>query len=209
MKEKPTLLVEKSLSSEKKITQAEAQRAIYIDFKGFTREAPALVGVLIEERFQQVILDLKFRGAASYRNPIHVVPGRMFISTLLALATAEDRRIVAFSAHGKEQCLRWYEIDISQRYVNAKSIAAVWSRGVGSAVRCGTLKAFEVLRGYRRSRETGHLRNTTCLTVALRDLDTYGKLRNTDSKKHWTTLRRHNRQDVEAVRHIVMATFNA
>jgi hypothetical protein len=34
------------------------------------------------------------------------------------------------------------------------------------------------------------------------------ELRNPAPKKHWTNLRKHNRQDVEAMKHIVMATFN-
>ena len=198
----------KSLPTEKKISLAEAERAIYIDFEGFEKEAPALLGVLIDRSFEQFILDEKFQGAATYKNPMRFVPGAQLIGELLDQSIKEERKIVAFSAHEKEQCMRWYQIDISTQYVNAKSVAGRWARKVNPKVRCRTLKDFENFTGFQRSRDTGYQKNTSCLNAALRDLNSYSELRNPAPKKHWTNLRKHNRQDVEAMKHIVMATFN-
>ncbi len=198
----------KSPPSEKIISLVEANRAIYIDFEGYVKEAPALIGILIEDDFEQIVLDEKFRGAAPYKDPIAVIPGKSVISELLARSISEDRKIVAFSTLEKEQCSRWYGIDISQRYVNAKSVAGRWARKVNPEVRCRTLKDFEIFTGYQRARDTGYQKNTSCLNAALRDLHSYGELRNPAPKKHWTNLRKHNHQDVEAMKYIVMATFN-
>jgi len=208
MRNRPESLFAKSLPSEKNIRLADAERAIYIDFEGFVKEAPALIGILVDSSFEQVVLDEKFSDAASYKDPMPVKAGALAISDLLTRSISEDRKIVAFSTLEKEQCMRWYGIDISQRYVNAKSVAGRWARKVNPEVRCRTLKDFEIFTGYVRSRDTGFQKNTSCLTAALRDLERYGELRNPAPKKHWTNLRKHNRQDVEAMKHIVMATFN-
>lgn len=208
MSNRPPPHFQKSLPTEKKISLAESEWAIYMDFEGYVKEAPALIGILIEDDFEQIVLDEKFRGAAAYKDPIDVIPGETVISDLLARSISEDRKIIAFSSLEKEQCMRWYGIDISQRYVNAKSIAGLWARKVNPEVRCRTLKDFETFTGFQRSRDTGYQKNTSCLNAALRDLDSFGELRNPAPKKHWTNLRKHNRQDVEAMKHIVMATFN-
>ena len=38
------------------ITPEEAEKAIYIDFEGFIRSPPMLLGILIEDNFEQVVL---------------------------------------------------------------------------------------------------------------------------------------------------------
>jgi hypothetical protein len=209
MMERPPPLFKKSLPSEKRINKAEADRAFYIDFEGFVKEAPAMIGILVENHFEQIVLDAKFRGAAAYKDPMTVMSGESVISNLLSRSLAEDRKIVAFSTLEKEQCMRWYGVNISQSYVNAKSVAGRWARKVSPKIRCRTLKDFEVLSGYERSRDTGYRKNTSCLNAALRDLERYGELQNTAPKKHWTNLRKHNRQDVEAMKHILLVTFSS
>lgn len=209
MKERPPPLFKKSLPSEKRIDKAEADRAFYIDFEGFVKEAPAMIGILVEDHFEQIVLDTKFQGAAAYKEPMAIMSGELVISNLLSRSLAEDRKIVAFSTLEKEQCMRWYGIDISQSYVNAKSIAGRWARKISPENRYRTLKDFENLSRYQRSRDTGYRKNTSCLRAALRDLEQYGELRNKAPKKHWTNLRNHNRQDVEAMKHILFVTFSS
>ena len=208
MSDRPPPLFAKSLPSEKRISRLDAERAIYIDFEGFVKEAPALIGIQVEESFIQLVLDERLSGAAKYKNAIDVMSGQQVISDLVARSVQEDRRIVAFSSFEKEQCLRWYHVDISSHYVNAKSVAGRWVRKVNPETRCRTLRDFEVFTGYQRSRDTGRQRNTSCLNAALRDLDRYGELHNAAPKRHWTNLLKHNRQDVEAMKHVVIATFH-
>ena len=208
MSSRPPPHFQKSLPTEKKISFAEAERAIYIDFEGFEKETPALLGVLIDGSFEQIILDEKFQGAATYKNPMRFVPGRQLIGELLDQSIKEKRKIVAFSAHEKEQCMRWYQIDISNQYVNAKIVARALSKNIESGTKPKNLKQYEQLTRFHRKRDTGEMLNTKCLREALKDLERYGELRNKGRRTGWTKLREHNRQDVEAMKHIVMATFN-
>jgi hypothetical protein len=69
MRVRPAPLFAKSLPSEKKISLAEAERVIYIDFEGFVKEAPALIGIQVEDNFEQLVLDARFSGAAAYKVP--------------------------------------------------------------------------------------------------------------------------------------------
>ncbi len=71
MTNRPPPHFQKSLPTEKKISLAEAERAIYIDFEGFE----------------------------------------------------------------KEQCMRWYQIDISNQYVNAKIVARALSKNIESGTK--------------------------------------------------------------------------
>jgi hypothetical protein len=202
-------LFPRELPSEKVISRVHATTAIWIDFEGYVKEAPSLIGVLIDGEFEQILLDDRFAGAASYgeAKPMRVIPGKKMISDLFQRAISEERKIVAFSSLEKEQCLRWYEIDISSVYVNAKSVAKRWAKNVAPGVKPRTLKDFEGLTQFHRSQDTGFRRNTSCLNAALRDLARYGELHNRSPKRHWTNLKKHNRQDVEAMQHIVLQTF--
>lgn len=191
------------------LTRDQAIKAIYIDFEGFVKEPPALIGVLVEDHFYQILLDSRYAGAADYKDTMPVEEGKVFIERLQRQSIEEDRKIVAFSVLERDQCLRWYGTDISEQYVNAKQVAGRWARKVKPEVRCRTLKDFEMLTGFERSKDTGFKKNTSCLSAALRDLSRYGRLQNIAPKRHWTNLRKHNRQDVEATRHIVLATFAA
>ena len=47
------------------ISSTEAGRAIYIDFEGFQDKSPSLIGVLIEDKFEQIVLDPGLVSAAS------------------------------------------------------------------------------------------------------------------------------------------------
>jgi hypothetical protein len=140
MSDRPEPYFRASLPTEKKISLSDAERAIYIDFEGFEKEAPALLGILIDEVFEQIILDEKFQGAATYKNPMRFVPGKQLISELLDRSIKEDRRIVAFSAHEKAQCMRWYQIDISKQYVNARIVARMLSKDIEREEKPRTLR---------------------------------------------------------------------
>ncbi len=46
------------------ITLAEAERTIYIDFEGFEKKAPHLIGVLIDDTYQSIVLEIDLTLAA-------------------------------------------------------------------------------------------------------------------------------------------------
>ncbi len=54
------------------ITLAEAERAIYIDFEGFENKSPHLIGVLIDDTYQSIVLDPELTLAAEQRQ-LHVM----------------------------------------------------------------------------------------------------------------------------------------
>ncbi len=59
------------------LTSGEADRAIYIDFEGFTDRSPDLLGIQCEETFKQVVLQrllvsTSSSGSTSFQ-PIHSI----------------------------------------------------------------------------------------------------------------------------------------
>lgn len=198
-----------SLPSEKNITKLEAQRAIYIDFEGFIKLPPAMIGILMDDEFTQVILDSSYHGTLAYNPSIDVADGKHLISKLADVAVSENRKIVAFSSLEKEQCIHWYGIDISPYYVNAKLVAASAYRKnkVSQESRPKTLADFEKVYGFSRLQDTGFQKNTKCLRSALRDLEKYGELKNPSPRRDWTRLLKHNRQDVLATKFITLASL--
>ena len=54
--------------------------------------------------------------------------GDKFIGELRAKALKEKRRIVAFSQHEKRVCRKFYGIDLSPAYADARLIAMKWRK---------------------------------------------------------------------------------
>lgn len=97
------------------------RRAIYIDFEGFMDKAPSLVGVAVNSKFFQVVLDDGLRLAAAAKK-IPVRPGDELVKALFERAMRENRRIVAFSPCEKRICRNYYQLDLSPVYVDAGRI---------------------------------------------------------------------------------------
>ena len=66
----------------------EASSAIYIDFEGFTDQAPALIGILKDNVFTQVVLDDRLKSAAEAKD-LRVDTGSNVLSELLSQAEKE------------------------------------------------------------------------------------------------------------------------
>ena len=49
------------------VTLEQAERAIYIDFEGFEKKAPHLIGVLIEDTYQSIVLETELTLATKQR----------------------------------------------------------------------------------------------------------------------------------------------
>ena len=74
------------------IFSAEAERAIYIDFEGFQDKSPSLIGVLIEDKFEQIVLDPELESAASAKSMRLAILGDE-VQRLIDLSIKEDRYI--------------------------------------------------------------------------------------------------------------------
>jgi hypothetical protein len=194
-----------TLNSEKNISDNEAKKAIYIDFEGFSNSAPSLIGVQCEENFWQVVFSEDLRLAAEAKN-LNVTDGKKFISELLIKATNENRKIVAYSSFEKEQCYKWYEIDISEVYVNANLVAKRWKRKAYPKSRVSGLKDYLKLINYPRGDHLGIKQSTQRILSVVNML---AKRKNFEdltpvAKGKWTKLLDHNRIDVQGMKFLVM-----
>ena len=201
-----------TLASEKIITKQDAERAIYIDFEGFEAREPSLIGVSIDSHFEQVILSISLRSAAKAKG-LAIRDGKEYLNELFNLAIKENRKIVAFSSHEKEQCHKWYGLNISQVYVNANLIAKAWYRKTYPLPRekITGLKDYLKLIGVYRGDYLG-VRQTTQRIKAVEDmLERKGEyeLLTRVNKAKWTKLLEHNKIDVEGMKSLVLKTVGA
>jgi hypothetical protein len=201
-----------TLGSEKTITKQAAERAIYIDFEGFEAREPSLIGISIDSHFEQVILSIALRSAAKAKGLV-TRDGKEYLNELFNLAIKEDRKIVAFSSHEKEQCQKWYGLNISEVYVNANLVAKAWYRKTYPATRekITGLKDYLKLIGVYRGDYLG-VRQTTQRIKAVEDmLERKGayELLTPVNKAKWTKLLEHNKIDVEGMKSLVLKTVDA
>lgn len=197
-----------TLQSEKTISISEAERAIYIDFEGFSEKAPSLIGIQCEDKFWQVVLtdDLALAAAAK---DILVCDGKQVISDLFNRARSEHRKIVAYSSFEKEQCYKWYQIDISSAYVNANLVAKSWKKVAHPKIRVSGLKDYLKLVNYPRGDYLGIKQSTQRIASVSEML---AKRNSFDAltpvvKAKWTKLLEHNKIDVEGMKFLVLRTL--
>ena len=196
---------------EAKITAAEADNAIYIDFEGFEDREPSMIGSLIGETFEQVIFDGTLRLAAE-NNDLGFIPIEVYLTKIRDKAIAEDRRIVAYSSHEKTIFQQYVKLDISRQYADARLIAKVLRRDLEpDAPRPKALKEYFELIGYNRPTYLGERRTTSRIRAVA---DMLSKRKSFQSltpvvKAKWTKLLQHNKHDVVGMRALIRAAINA
>ncbi|MEQ9568717.1 MAG: hypothetical protein RLN75_00890 [Longimicrobiales bacterium] len=109
------------------LTSADAARAFYLDFEGFTNEAPALLGVMVDDSFETLVLDPVLRPAAQDRG-LRVTDGEAALRRILERARLEDRLICAFGNREREAALEDFGVDFGERFVNVQRVAKRWWR---------------------------------------------------------------------------------
>jgi hypothetical protein len=109
----------------RQITTTEAYRAFYVDFEGFVKKAPALIGIASEYQFEQVVLTPDLEGAARAKN-LRLTSLESIGEDVLRRSEAEDRLIVGYSQ--LERKLLWDHggIDVGRRYRDARAIGRRW-----------------------------------------------------------------------------------
>lgn len=205
MKSKPHF---STLSSEKVIAESDAHRAIYIDFEGFTDKTPSLIGIQCDEEFEQKVLtdDLALAAAAK---SIKVADGKVVIASLLSRAKLENRKIVAYSSFEKEQCHKWFGIDISEVYVNANLVAKRWKKLAHPKLRITGLKDYLKLVNYPRGDHLGIKQSTQRIASVSNMLAKKGNFIDLTPvvKAKWTKLLDHNKIDVQGMKFLILQTF--
>jgi hypothetical protein len=201
---------------------------IFIDFeclKGTRGEAPQpmLLGVLVgddDEHLQQLIVDERLEPArVARRDRTIYVPIAEAVGTLVAMAVAEDTRIVGWSFFDRDRLVDArpdLASEITERYVNALLIAKPWRQKIYPAVKIEredpyapkhTLDKYAILAGYPA---VGAFRRATPARWIRHMVDQLessgGRYRRTtkQAKRDWRTLLDYNRHDCLALRHIAV-----
>jgi hypothetical protein len=199
----------KTLQSEKKISKVEVERAIYIDFEGFMKHPPSLIGIMCENDFWQVVLTEDLILAAQAKN-IKFDDGKNVISNLILRAINEDRKIVAYSSFEKEQCYRWYDLDISSVYVNANLVARSWKKIAFPQEKVSGLKDYLKLINYPRGDHLGIKQSTQRIQTVAEAIIKKGSYESLTKiqKGKWTKLLDHNKIDVEGMKALMLRATN-
>ncbi len=188
------------------LTSTEAERAIYIDFEGFTERSPDLLGILCEENFKQVVLQ-RLLASTSSSGSTSFQPIQSILRELKRRAESENRKIIAFSEHEADVARRFAQVDLLPVYKNARIIAKEWSRsrlGINtSSLR--TLKDFLALIDFEYPPHIGVGQATNRLSVVQESIKQYGSYdRCPESvKRAWRNLLEYNRLDCVGMKLLV------
>src|SRR5438067_7680499 len=109
------------------LSEADLNRAIYIDFEGFMNNPPTLLGYCCEQKFVQIVFDPALQSAASAKG-LSLGEGKTVVADLLKRAIDERRRIVAYSQFDKNISFDELGADLSPVYADARLIAVFWLR---------------------------------------------------------------------------------
>jgi hypothetical protein len=191
----------------KVISPSEAERGIYIDCEGFEDQAPTLIGVLIGDDLDQIVLDPELQPAAIAKG-LRVSVLSKEASRLQQLSVREERLIVAYSQHERNLLMTYAQIDITDCYRDALMIAKrwksilypeAWLNGRG-------LKDFLEFIGFPRGVHLGHQKSTKRIKAVRDMLRVKGSFEALTpvKKAQWTKLLEHNAIDCRGMRALVI-----
>lgn len=191
----------------KSLTKEQAERGIYIDFEGFKNEAPTVIGILIDDYFEQIIFDEKLRLAAEKKD-LRVATLSDTVKYLINCCDDEGRKIIAYSNHELHKIFKYADIDISSYYKNARSIAKRWFNREHYEKKLPSwgLKDFLDFIGYNRPSHLGNQKSTSRIKHVkemIEKRDAYDELTST-AKGKWTKLLHHNRIDCEGMKDLML-----
>lgn len=187
------------------ITLAEADRAIYIDFEGFPERAPHWIGVLIDDRYQSIVLDPELALAAEAKQ-LPVMGLEDVVESLLRQSVQEDRYIVGFSYHEKDTILKYAGIDISHRYRDAHKVAKTWANRLrGDKPANWELVTFLKFIGFEYT-NYGQTLVTKWLRAVIGMSNKKGSLEacTPTVKAHWSKLLKYNEQDCRGTKALML-----
>lgn len=200
--------------SDRKLTPAEARRALYIDFEGRKVGPPALLGCTRRSKVDgetsvwQAVTNPDF-GTLAEADRIESLALADAVERILQRAESGNRRIVAWSEHElkmvREFCPQHLE-RFTDRYVNARSLAERWRSKchVGPKPKPAKLTSYLELIKYRVPEAAGPDRVGPTLKIIGEAMDR-GKRADqlTDKQRQrWADLREHNRHDCVGMRRV-------
>ena len=188
------------------LTSREADRAIYIDFEGFTDRSPDLLGILCEENFKQVVLKRSLVSTTS-SGSTSFQPIQSILRELKRRAESENRKIIAFSEHEADVARRFANVDLLPMYKNARIIARRLSSllSVHRYTNCRTLTDFLDLLNFQYPQHIGQGLATTRLRIVQESIRQYGNYERCPEsvKREWRNLLEYNRLDCVGMKYLV------
>jgi hypothetical protein len=194
----------------KRLSAAEALRALYIDFEGEKDKPPILVGVLrrpgrgSKPFVHQDVVDEMFSGLAPAFMSLHDA-----ISKAVLRAEHGDRRIASWSEHDLRvvRTLRDEDPELvarfEARYVNALSVAKHWRNKLhgGAKPASGRLADYLVVIGYPVPEDAAPGKVGETVRVLRHRLE-QGLPLTTPQQARWKRLVEHNRHDCAGMRRV-------
>jgi hypothetical protein len=216
----------------RRLTAAEARRAIFIDFEGTRKDSPSLLGVYIAGRrsFSQTVMEEALYAAASYKSPKiswrvkaarpaealdklrRVVESKRL--RVFAWTTLEQRTIIKLLKGFPELREFW-----KGRVENAIPYAKEWKRRVHPDVKLSrkkgrgpnTLENYEKLIGFKRHTIHGWGltgKRVRGVRAALAKRGSMKKLTRIQ-KGYWTNLLTHNKDDCRGMAEVMAVVAGA
>lgn len=194
----------------KKLTEAEARRALYLDFEGGQDQPPVLLGVMrrrgkaADPYVRQLVVDPEFAAAGPEARGL-----REAIEIVVRRAERGDRRIVAWSEHDLNVVRTLSDEDpelverFERRYANARAVAQRWANKLHPDERPadGQLAGYLAMIGYEVPSDAGpgHVGETI---RALRPTLHGGRPLTSAQQRRWASLLDHNRHDCAGMREV-------
>jgi len=198
-------------NSFKRLSAAEALRALYIDFEGGKDQPPVLLGVHRRGKGSkpfvcQDVVDETFAGLAE-----SCLSLREAVEKVVRRAARRDRRIVSWSEHDLEVVRTLRDEDpgvvarFEARYANARAVAERWRNKLhgGDKPESGRLADYLALIGYPVPEEAapGHVGETIRI---LRHRLEQGLPLTVGQQERWERLVEHNRHDCAGMRQVCL-----
>jgi hypothetical protein len=194
------------------ISSSDVIRAFFIDFEGFAGSTPALLGILVDGMFEQVVLDERLSEAARAKG-LRVSSLLAEVEHLLTRCEQEGRQIVAFSQYERNTILDHCGIDLGAAYRDARKAGKRWwnrTHEAGSLPR-RDLKSFLTQIDYYRPAYLGEKKSTHRIRGVLEGLQARGSYERltVTQKGKWTRLLQHNRIDCFGMAALVSQAANS
>lgn len=187
------------------MSETEAARAIYVDFEGFKDKPPSLVGILVDGKLKQVILEPKlFPAAVAKECKMGFI--EEVARELRARCESEGRVLISYSEHELRQFKQYANESFDDIYRNALVIAKRWWNVLHPGeVRPRTLKAYLKAIGHEMPASLGADKATARLKSVIGSLDRRGKYKAVPKgvKKKWWNLLDYNERDCRGTQTLV------
>ena len=195
-------------SAQPRLTADVARRGIYIDLRGVRGRAPVICGLLVEERFDQVIFDTDFADAALARE-LRINSLESEVLALLRMAREQDRCLFGFSPESLQALADTGMADqLRPCYRDGQQIGADWCAHTGKDGRSSSsLGAMLSLVGailplhLESKATTKRLREVRAMMQARGAFDAMTPI----GKGKWTKLLKQNRARCEGLRTLMLA----